>query len=70
MPENQLYHKQQPPTEDWVHNQNYKGWQLLGTGRMSRIQNKLAERLENMLIILIRINIVSQNLIKATVHSL
>ena len=49
---------------------NYKGRQLIGTGRKSRIQSKLAKRQEHIPIVLTSINIALQNLLKAFMHSL
>ena len=49
---------------------NYKGRQLFGTGRTSRIQRKLAKRQEHIPIVLMSINIPSQNLLKTSMHFL
>ena len=49
---------------------NYKGRRLLGTGRMSRIQSKLAKKQEHIPIILASINIDLQNLLKTSMHLL
>ena len=49
---------------------NYKGRQLFGTGRMSRIKSKLTKRQEHIPIVLTSIKIASQNLLKSSMHSL
>ena len=49
---------------------NYKGRRLFGTGRMSKMQSKLAKRQEHIPIVLTSINIASQNLLKTFMHSL
>ena len=49
---------------------NYKGRWLLGTGRTSRIQSKLAKRQEYIPIVLTTINIALHNMLKTSMHSL
>ena len=49
---------------------NYKGRWLFGSGRASRIQNKLANRQDNIPIVLTSFNIASKNLFKTSMHSL
>ena len=49
---------------------NYKGRQLFGTGRTSRIQSKLAKRQDHIPIILKSIKIALKNLLKTFMHSL
>ena len=49
---------------------NYKGRQLFGTGRASRIQSKLAKRQEHIPIVLTSIDIALKNLLKTSIYSL